>query len=259
MSPTHGGRRRPFSAWMAALESRHLSELRVPEVTRALRAVSSAYVQRRHAIRSGAPLDSAGKRAAFALFYGPLHYLAVSRVLDAMGAGQAPPSILDLGCGTGAAGAAWAVERDAGPASVLGIDRHPWAVAEARWTYRQFGIAGTARTGDLTRLPRMDRGWGALSAYVLNELSPPLRDRVLRALLRASEAGTQVLVLEPVAKGIAPWWDDAAVRFRAAGGRADDWRFPVDLPPIVQLLDRAAGLDHRELTVRTLACHLTGT
>jgi SAM-dependent methyltransferase len=244
---------------MAALESRHLSELRVPEVTRALRAVSSAYVQRRHAIRSGAPLDSAGKRAAFALFYGPLHYLAVSRVLDAMGAGQAPPSILDLGCGTGAAGAAWAVERDAGPASVLGIDRHPWAVAEARWTYRQFGIAGTARTGDLTRLPRMDRGWGALSAYVLNELSPPLRDRVLRALLRASEAGTQVLVLEPVAKGIAPWWDDAAVRFRAAGGRADDWRFPVDLPPIVQLLDRAAGLDHRELTVRTLACHLTGT
>jgi hypothetical protein len=36
------------------------------------------------------------------------------------------------------------------------------------------------------------------------------------------------------------------------GGRADEWRFRAELPPIVAKLDRAAGLDHRELTARSL-------
>jgi hypothetical protein len=38
----------------------------------------------------------------------------------------------------------------------------------------------------------------------------------------------------------------------AAGGRADEWRFRVPLPDVVARLDRAAGLDHRELTCRSL-------
>ena len=79
---------------MAALEARHLADLRVPEVTRALRALSSAYVERRRqtAARAGGrhvhgALDTAGKRAAFALFYAPLHFIAVSEVVRARGAG----------------------------------------------------------------------------------------------------------------------------------------------------------------------------
>src|SRR6187549_1523528 len=71
------------------------------------RALSSAYVERRHAVASG--LDGAGKRAAFALYYAPLHFRATSHVLHAVGAASPPPrTIVDLGCGTGAAGAAWA-------------------------------------------------------------------------------------------------------------------------------------------------------
>jgi hypothetical protein len=31
----------------------------------------------------------------------------------------------------------------------------------------------------------------------------------------------------------------------------DEWRFPAGLPPRLALLDRAAGLDHRELTARS--------
>src|SRR5213075_608111 len=69
-----------FDDWVAALEKRHLADLRVAEVTRALRALSSAYVERRHRMARGGSLDSAGKRAAFALFYAPLHFLAVTRV-----------------------------------------------------------------------------------------------------------------------------------------------------------------------------------
>src|SRR5688572_17557128 len=131
-----------FGNWMAALEARHLADLRVPEVTRALRALSSSYVERRR--QTAAPaggrhvlgaLDSAGKRAAFALFYAPLHFIAVSEVIRTRGAGTpAPTSILDLGCGTGAAGAAWALASQPAP-PVIGIDRHPWAIDEARWTY----------------------------------------------------------------------------------------------------------------------------
>ena len=55
-------------------------------------------------------LDSAGKRAAFALFYAPLHFIAVTEVIRALATSrEAPATILDLGCGTGAAGAAWAL------------------------------------------------------------------------------------------------------------------------------------------------------
>jgi methylase of polypeptide subunit release factors len=94
-----------FSEWLAALEARHLADLRVPEVTRALRALSSAYVERRHALARGAALDSHGKRAAFALFYAPLHFMVVRHVVTALGAHRpAPSTVVDLGCGTGAAG-----------------------------------------------------------------------------------------------------------------------------------------------------------
>src|SRR4051812_41390819 len=142
-----------FDQWLRELEARHLADLRVPEVTRALRALSSAYVERRHKVSSGSTLDSAGKRAAFALFYSPLHFLATSHVVQALTAADGTiRSIVDLGCGTGAAGAAWSIAAGSVPA-VVGIDRHPWAVGEARWTYRQLGVRGQARQGDLAKAP----------------------------------------------------------------------------------------------------------
>src|SRR5215470_6641215 len=100
-----------FEEWLGALERRHLANLRLPEVTRALRALSSAYVERRHTVSRGGPLDSAGKRAAFALYYAPLHFLTTAHVIASLqgATDPAPSSILDIGCGTGAAGAAWAL------------------------------------------------------------------------------------------------------------------------------------------------------
>jgi hypothetical protein len=240
--------------WLTALEARHLSDLRVPEVTRALRALSSAYVERRKtAVARGGTLDSAGKRAAFALFYAPLHFLATTHIVRALGAHTPPPaSILDLGCGTGAGGAAWALA--AGGPPVTGIDRHPWAVEEARWTYRRFGLRGQARQGDATRLPPLRPGGGIIAAYVLNELPEHGRRTLEDRLIDAARRGTRVLILEPIARGITPWWTATAERVAAAGGRADEWRFTVDLPPFLRMLDKAAGLDHRELTAKSLYC-----
>jgi protein-L-isoaspartate O-methyltransferase len=242
-----------FDRWIAELEKRHLANLRVPEVTRALRALSSAYVERRHVVARGGPLDSAGKRAAFALFYAPLHFLATTHVVAAIDAATQPPPpvILDVGCGTGAAGAAWAVSAGGSPI-VNGIDRHRWAVEEARWTYRTLGLKGSARQSDASRLPRLTKGDAAIAAYVLNELPSDARTRVEDQLFAAADRGARVLILEPIARGVAPWWTATARRGEHVGGRADEWRFAVDLPPLLQTLDRAAGLDHRELTVRSL-------
>src|SRR5512135_1759049 len=92
------------TTWLAALEARHLADLRFAEVSRALRALSSAYVERRGRLAEGAALEGAGKRAAFALFYGPLHFLLVREVVRALGASDpAPARVVDLGCGTGVA------------------------------------------------------------------------------------------------------------------------------------------------------------
>src|SRR5258706_10978711 len=129
-----------YDRWMAAVETRHLADFRLVEVTRALRALSSAYVERRHAMQRGAALDTAGKRAAFSLFYGPLHFITIRHIVRELGAGvPATATIVDLGCGSGVAGAAWAIESGGHP-HVIGIDRHPAAVEEARWTYRQLGL-----------------------------------------------------------------------------------------------------------------------
>lgn len=224
----------------------------MPEVTKALRALSSAYVQRRHKVIAGATLDSAGKRAAFALFYAPLHFIATTHVVEALTADTpAPASIVDVGCGTGAAGAAWALSAARRPA-VLGIDRHPWAVQEARWTYARLGVRGRAQQGDATRLPPIARGTAALAAYVLNELPEEARQRTEDRLLAAAEQGAGLLVLEPIARSVTPWWDGTAARVRGLGGRVDEWRLPIERPPLVRLFDDAAGLDHRELKARTL-------
>lgn len=240
-----------FAQWLAALEARHLSDLRVPEVTRALRALSAAYVERRGDASVRGAFDSAGKRAAFALFYAPLHFLTTYLIVRAVEAHIPPPrAILDIGCGTGAAGAAWAIA--AGGTPVTGIDRHPWPVAEARWTYRQLGLSGRARRGDVARRPPMTTGSAAVAAYVLNELPAATRERLEHRLVEASGRGVRVLIIEPIARRMTPWWAAAASRIQAAGGRADEWRFPVDLPPSLRLLDKAAGLDHRELTARSL-------
>jgi SAM-dependent methyltransferase len=236
--------------WLAALEARHLADFRAVEVTRALRALSSAYVQRRHTLTRGGALDSAGKRAAFALYYGPLHFFTVRHIVRELAiALPANGRLLDLGCGTGAAGAAWVLE-SAASCRVTGIDRHPAAVEETRWTYKQLGIDGSARQGDIARTHVAAGTTAILAAYALNELPDRERDRVWRGLLHAS--GRQVLVVEPIARGIAPWWDAAAADAIGRGGRVDEWRFRPELPEVVKRFDRAAGLDHREVTARSI-------
>jgi hypothetical protein len=243
----------PSDRWLTALEARHFSDLTFQEVSRSLRALSATYVERRDRLREGAALTGAGKRAAFALFYGPLHYLLVREIVGAIPSATLSGSrtLVDLGCGTGAAGAAWAEACDPHP-QVIGVDRHPWTLTEAAQTYRDFGLRAQTVRGDASAFAFPKRRAMILAAFTVNELDDYGRTSLLPRLLDRAGSGDRVLIVEPVARSVGRWWNDWQRAFAAAGGRADEWRFRVQLPEIVAKLDRAAGLDHRELTGRSL-------
>ncbi|HET7747370.1 MAG TPA: methyltransferase domain-containing protein, partial [Vicinamibacteria bacterium] len=171
--------------WVAALATRHSAELTFPEIRRALQALSGLYVERREKIPAGAALKGTGKRAAFALYYGPLHLMLVREIVRALGAAEPPPSrILDLGCGTGVAGAAWALAAGGRPV-VDGVDTNGWAVDEAGWTYARLGVKGRAAKGDASRvrLPRPPAG--VIAAFAVNELFDAARQALLDQVLEA--------------------------------------------------------------------------
>jgi SAM-dependent methyltransferase len=238
--------------WIATLEAKHLAELTFPEVSRALRALSSTYVERRQKLAEGAALSGTGKRAAFALFYGPLHHLLLRHIVERLPEATADiRTLLDLGCGTGASGAAWASACRTAP-RVIGIDRHPWAIGEAAATYRAFRIPATVLRGDIANAVLPKGPASILAAFTMNELGDSERDMLLTRLVDRARQGDRVLIVEPLAGFVARWWNRWRDTVEAAGGRADEWRLRPELPPIVAKLDRAAGLNHREITGRSL-------
>ncbi|RPI25984.1 MAG: class I SAM-dependent methyltransferase [Acidobacteria bacterium] len=238
-----------FNAWYAALEQRHLKALTFQEVRHALQALSSLYVERRQQSGAGKALDSAGKRAAFSLFYAALHLLEVSYVADQLNLKDFPiDSLTDLGCGTGTGGIAWSLELG-GSVPLTAVDQNTWVLEEARWNFRQLGVKGEARQADLARCSLPPSG-GVLLAFTVNELDEAARGTLLQRLRR--RRGQGLLIVEPIARRVSPWWDKWAEIFQKEGGKEDQWRFTPPMPERLRLLDKAAGLDHRELTCRSL-------
>jgi SAM-dependent methyltransferase len=221
-----------------------------------VQALSSLYVERRgEGNLASRSLEGAGKRAAFACFYAPLHFLTLFHALreEALGA---PRRVVDVGCGTGAAGAALASAlacAGAPPPRVLALDRSGFALGEARHTHAAFALRGGARRGVLPRaLPPLRAGDLAIVAWCANELPDEGRAGLLAALLRGVARGAAVVVAEPLATAAAPWWGEWTRAFAPAGGRAREARARLALPPALARLDRAAGLDHAELGARLL-------
>ena len=136
--------------------------------------------------------------------------------------------------------------------AVEGRDVNTWAVREANWTYRTLGLPGRATREPVERMRLPTRPATLLAAFLVNELSAETRATLLPALLAAAHEGHEVIVVEPIARRLTPWWGQWDQAFASVGGRADEWRFPAELPPMLRDLDRAAGLNHRELTARTL-------
>jgi hypothetical protein len=210
---------------------------------------------------SASPLDSQAKRAAFALFYGPLHFLTVRQIVRAVGAGDRPfETLIDLGCGTGVVSAAWALESDR-PPLLHGVDALGWAVEEAAWTWRTLGLAGRARRGDLVRAAAqvassarggsLDRT-GVIAGWSLNELSDADRTRLLPICRTLRAEGARVLLVEPIARRATPWWSQWADAITADGGRNDEWAFDAEVPAPIAALSQEAGFRRDRLTARSL-------
>jgi len=216
-------------------------------VRKGLQALSTIYTEKREKLGTGAALDGRGKRAAFAMFFGPLHFLVVRHVLRELGAGS-PAEIVDLGCGTGVGGAAWAVEAG-GRATISGVEKNSWAQGEAKHTFADLGVKGRVHPGDFSRARLPGKDGAVVAAWAVNELSDEARAALLPRLL---DCGARVLIVEPIAKSPVPWWSDWAAAFVARGGRADEWKWRESLPETLTKLDRAAHLDHRTLSCRTL-------
>ena len=243
-----------FHGFLQQLEERHLADLRFSEVTRALRALSSAYVERRETALAGKKaLDGAGKRAAFALYYGPLHFLLVQHIVRETGITPRPGTVVDLGCGTGVAGAALAISVTP-PLRVLGFDTHPWALDEARFTYQSFGLSHDVRRAHAAKARFPADTSAIVAAFVVNELNDQDRAALLDSIIRLkADAAKTILIVEPISLRISPWWDAWAETFTKRGGRADTWKIRIDLPPLVKRLAKASGLHPDSLTARSLA------
>ena len=243
------------ASFLAALEARHLADLRFSEVTRALRALSSAYVERREsALADHKALDGAGKRAAFALYYGPLHFLLVDHIVKEIRVSFSPGTVVDLGCGTGVAGAAIAAGFTPS-LSVLGFDTHPWTLEEAKFTYQSFGLRFDVRRAHAANVRYPKDTSIAVAAFVVNELNDKDRSHLLQQLIRLkpdTARGAHVLIVEPISQRISPWWDEWAGTFTSMGGRADVWKARIDVPPLVKRLAKASGLRPEMLTARSL-------
>lgn len=238
-----------------ALEARQLASLTFTEVRKGLQALSSLYVERRDRIVRGAALDGAGKRAAFALYYGPQHLLAVREIARRLSLRLPRPLVVDLGCGTlsASAGVALAAREAGQPVEILGVEKNGWAAGEARFTMSALGLRGRVVRQELEGFALPERVGAIVAAYTLNELSEPARLRCRGLLHSAADAGARVLVVEPLSRKSAPWWPEWRAAVLERGGREDEWRLPWTPPERMRLLAKAAGLIPRELLARSLS------
>lgn len=254
-------------AWIAAVIDRHTRPFSRPEFLKAVRALSARYVERRADAPRRRPTDSAGKRAAFAAFYAPLHLLTTLGIADGLAVrADAPLRIVDLGCGTGVVGGALALGASQ-DVELVGVDTDAWALAEARWNWDQLGVRGrTIRSDMVAGIGRLgadaDRRVGhtlIVLGWSLNEIPASARLDLLRALAPLVDRDASLLVVEPIARTPTPWWNDWTRAFGLVGTRLDEWRLDVALPEPLRTLDEAAGFDREALTAKSLYVRRTGS
>ena len=88
--------------------------------------------------------------------------------------------------------------------------------------------------------------------WALNELPRDERDAFLPKLLTFGQTVGPVLVVEPLARAAAPWWESVAAPVLTAGGRADEWKIRTTLPAPLAELSQRAGFHRDALTARSL-------
>ena len=136
------------------------------------------------------------------------------------------------------------------PGKVFGVDRSAWVLGEARRTWSHFGIRHHTRRADHPNgTPEGARGDAFVLGWVVNELQPQDRDELRKRLDASIDRGARVLIVEPLARAVSPWWDSWCETLDA---RSEIIRLRIERPAWVEDLDRASGLDHSTLGARVL-------
>ena len=134
------------------------------------------------------------------------------------------------------------------------MDQSSWALAEARASLDALGLQARLLKQPVDEAPRPQHGEARVAAFAVNELSDgdDARKKLLERPVSSTRRGATLLIIEPIARRAAMWWEEWSDGVTAEGGRADTWRFGVELPAFVSELDRTSGLNHRELSGRSL-------
>jgi SAM-dependent methyltransferase len=247
--------RERFDGWLAATLDRFLPPLSFTELRRGVQALSVLYVERRATGELAARArEGVGKRAALATYYAALHFLTTHHALRMVGTEAlfSAREVVDLGCGTGAVGAALATLAQA-PPEILGIDRSGWALEEARLTWSAFGVDGRVRRSELPdAVPNGRKGVAMTCGWAAGELEDSARDGLLRRLIAALRRGSPILVLEPLAGRASPWWTEWAKQLAPWGVRDELIRVAIERPSFIRDMDKAARLDHQVIGARVL-------
>ena len=242
--------------WIDTVIERHTRAMTRPEFLKAVRALSARYVEQRNTLKDRPAHDSAGKRAAFAAFYAPIHFMTTREIVRRLGAGRLPiATLLDLGCGTGVAGAAWALECDKAP-GLVGIDVSAWTLDEAKWNWGMLGLRGRTKRDNLVRalqILEVSPRTALILGWSLNELDTTARGRAIECILSLANRRVPIIVIEPIATRLVPWWPAWAQCATKVGGRADEWKFDPVLPAALGDLDAAAGFRRESLSARSVS------
>ena len=147
------------------------------------------------------------------------------------------------------------------------IDENAWALGEALWNWRALGLDGRTRRADLVTAaakigtegrrgrigpPAIVLGWA------VNELAPAARGRLLSELTTLVERGSALLLIEPIARTLTPWWAEWVERLSPHGAESHDWKFDIALPGRLAEIDHEAGFRREGLSARTLSCGSRG-
>ena len=247
-----GELRARFDAWLDDTLKRHSRALEFREIRQGVRALSSLWLER----RAGGELarraiEGQGKRAALASYFAALHFLTLHHTLEHLGDTTLSGirRIFDLGCGTGACGAALGAAVPT-RTTVFGVDRSAWVLGEARRTWSHFGLRQHTRRAELPEgMPEGSRGDLLMLGWVVNEIDAGPREELRKALRAVLGRGARVLIAEPLARSVSPWWESWC---EALDARSEIVKLRIERPAWIEEMDRASGLDHSTLGARVL-------